>query len=96
MKLIEEKEKELTGNWIFKDGKIVEDETSKRIKFLIDNFLVKIAVSPSGWEKLFQDPNDLRFWELTYNDGEFHGGGAPSLRNISKEMAVKNYSLNVD
>jgi hypothetical protein len=90
---IEKNEIELIGNWIFQDNKVVEDETAKRIKYLKDNYLSKIPVSSSGWEVLYQDPNDKRYWELVYIESDNHGGGAPSLINLSYELAKEKYFL---
>ena len=86
-------ELELKGSWIAKDNVIVEDATSKRINFLIQNFLIKITASNSGWDILYLDTQDNRYWELIYNNSEQHGAGAPSLRYISKEQAKKKYGV---
>lgn len=93
MEKIRKSELEIKGNWVFENGKIIEDEVSKRINYLKDNYLKKISVSASGWEILYQDPNDMRYWELTHLFSGEHGAGPPSLFFISKEEAVKKYSL---
>jgi hypothetical protein len=90
---IENNEIELIGNWVFQDNKVVEDETAKRINHLKENYLNKIAVSGSGWEILYQDPNDKRYWELIYTESDYHGGGAPSLINLSYGLAKEKYFL---
>lgn len=90
---IENNEIELIGNWVFQDNKVVEDETTKRINYLKEYYLNKIAVSNSGWEVLYQDPNDKRYWELIYLESGYHGGGAPSLVNLSYELAKEKYFL---
>ena len=88
-------EVELTGRWIMKDGQVVGDEIEKRISFLISHVLKKIKDSPSwgAWETLFQDPDDLRFWERTYLHSEMQGGGPLTLRTLSKSEAETKYKL---
>ncbi len=54
-----------------------------RIKFLKENFLEKIMTSEDGWETLWQDPKDRRFWKETRVFSDMHGGGYPFLHNIS-------------
>jgi hypothetical protein len=85
----------LKGNWNLAQGKMVADEVCKRIAWLIQYELKKLAVSPEygEWEVLFQDPSDLRYWELTYPHGEMQGGGPQQLAVISKEHAKKKYDL---
>lgn len=83
----------LKGNWIFDGHSVIEDSIAKRVNLLIQDYLIKIATSKSGWEILYQDPQDKRYWELTYPDSESHGGGAPSLINISEGEAKSKYSI---
>lgn len=90
---LKEEEKLLSGKWIFKDGKIEEDSVSKRINWLKDNYLIKIGRDKTGWEILYKDPNDGRYWELIYENSELQGGGAPTLSFISKEEAVLKYNI---
>lgn len=87
MKKISSEEFELKGKWILENGKIVEDETCNRINYLIANYLIKIAGSSSGWETLYQDPLDKRYWELKYLESELNGGGPPTLINLNSEAA---------
>jgi hypothetical protein len=88
-----EENKQIGGN-IQIENKFIEDEVSKRINWLIQNRLKKIAKDESGWLILYQDPNDNRYWELSYPQSEIHGGGMPMLVNISKELAYSKYKLN--
>lgn len=83
----------LPGQWKRVDGKMIEDETSKRIRTLIREHLEAIATTGGGWEKLFRDPADGRLWELTYSTGDTHGGGPPTLKLISEESAHNKYSF---
>jgi hypothetical protein len=41
----------------------------------------------NGWNALYRDPNDCRYWELTYPEGELHGGGPPQLRCLTADEA---------
>ena len=93
MKLLSS-EKVLKGSWIEKDGFVQKDKVAKRIDYLIDNILIQIGVDNSGWVKLYIDPDDKRYWELSYPESEMQGGGAPLLRNIKEEEANLKYNIN--
>lgn len=67
------------------------DEISERIVYLVTHRLTAIATDQSGWFRLYQDPTDLRYWQLSYPDSELHGGGAPMLENIAEAMAQNKY-----
>jgi hypothetical protein len=69
----------------------VADATCRRIEQLIKDQLQKIGTDISGWEPLYRDPTDDRFWELTFPQGEMHGGGPPRLAWISHENARQKY-----
>jgi hypothetical protein len=45
-----------------------------------------------GWETLFLDPTDGRYWERTYPQGEQHGGGPAALLLIRVADARKKYT----
>lgn len=83
----------LIGKWIYENGVMRKDETTHQIEWLINNHLKKIATDKTGWDVLYLDPDDKRLWELTYPQSEMHGGGPPSLINISNEEAKKKYSI---
>ena len=72
--------------------KVVADRTSKRIEFLVQEYLQKLAINPDLWETLYQDPNDERLWVLYYPQSEMHGGGPPALKHISKNEAQTKFS----
>jgi hypothetical protein len=84
-------ETELNGHWRLVAGKSIADETCERIQRLIREHLVKIATDPSGWHALYRDPQDSRLWELSYPQGEIHGGGPPKLTCISAQRAKAVY-----
>jgi len=91
--LIRPEETELVGRWENVDGAIRGDGVTNRITKLTGNYLIKIAVTESGWETLYQDPEDFRYWELTYPQSEMHGGGPPTLRCLPMQEAQHKYSL---
>jgi Immunity protein 27 len=86
-------ETEIIGSWRMIDGRPVEDEASRRIRTLTKRWLKLIASSSDGWERLYEDPQDHRLWELTYPTSETHSGGAPTLRAVEREAARRKYKL---
>ena len=84
MKKIEPHETELIGGWIRERGRVLGNETCERIKWLISGVLQQVGVDKGsgGWEKLFRDPSDGRYWLLTYPHSEMHGGGPPALKHL--------------
>lgn len=84
-------ETEVRGNWILEGGAVVADEMCSRIEWLKSNWLQRITTDSSGWETLYKDPHDGRYWELIYPQSELHGGGPPTLRYISDESAKSKY-----
>lgn len=90
---IEKNETKIVGKWIFTDGKMIADEQCERIQWLTTNYLKKIALDKTGWDVLFKDPNDNRYWELIYPNSEMHGGGPPSLILLSESEAKDKYNI---
>ncbi len=86
-------ENQITGQWVSKNGKVHADATCARIEWLITNELKKIATDATGWDVLYQDPNDGRYWELTYPESEMHGGGPPKLTLLSNAEAQIKYKI---
>jgi Immunity protein 27 len=88
-------ETDLIGNWIKKGSRVVADSIEMRIDELITHDLLKIAISPECgvWETLYRDPNDGRYWELTYPHGEMHGGGPRRLHYLANDAATAKYRL---
>ena len=91
--IIEKHETKLTGTWSAEEKDILKDDVTKRIEWLTSHHLKKVATDASGWDILYQDPNDDRYWELLYLNSGMHGGGPPSLINISFEDAKNKYHL---
>jgi hypothetical protein len=90
---INPQEIELVGKWIAEKGQMHADTACKRIQWLTSNHLRKVAISKQsgGWETLFQDPDDGRYWEQTYPLSGMHGGGPPTLKCLSREQAKAKY-----
>ena len=93
MKRLKTHETRLVGNFRIIGDRVVADEVCERVDQLVDNYLQHIKTHESGWDTLFKDPNDGRYWELTYLQSEMHGGGPRSLICISAEAAKQKYDL---
>ncbi len=93
MTKLQPNEQLLTGSWIAENGEVHDDAISERIKWLLADHLRKIADSPQsgGWETLYQDPDDGRYWERTYPQSELHGGGPPRLRSLTADELRQKY-----
>lgn len=85
----------LTGSWIMENNRVRVDDVCERIHWLVANHLHEIAVSPEsgGWETLYQDPDDGRYWERTFPNSGWHGGGPASLLQLKVEEAKRKYKL---
>jgi hypothetical protein len=89
--MIGPEETDLDGRWEVTGDRARANATSKRIWKLTSGYLQEIASDWSGWETLYRDPQDGRYWELTYPQSEYHGGGPPRLTHISEEAARAKY-----
>jgi len=90
---IEPHEQEILGNWFLQNGKVIADESCKRIHQLVRDYLVFIKTDETGWDKLYREPQNGRYWEKVYLGSEAHGGGPPSLRHITHKDAHAKYKL---
>lgn len=88
-------ETELRGRWVVRAGKVAQDAVSERIKRLIREDLTKLGGDASGWDVLYFDPVDGRYWELLYLESHVQGGGPPTLRWISPDEAKRKYGAAV-
>ena len=84
-------ENALIGKWTMHGTQVSLDEVSLRISQLIEKHLVKVGTDPSGWNVLFKDPKDGRFWELSYPESHLQGGGPPALRHLPEADVKANY-----
>ena len=83
----------LQGSWTFENNEIKKDNIALRIDYLKDDYLIRVGTDDSGWDILYQDPSDNRYWELVYTDSEIQGGGAPLLQNLSIDSVRKKYHI---
>lgn len=86
---------EIAGTWLMVSGRLAEDDVCRRIDSLIKSELQHVATTKDGWEKLYRDPHDGRFWELTYPHGAMQGGGPPALIFTSPAKASEKYNVSV-
>jgi hypothetical protein len=84
-------ETELIGRWRSWTTEFGLIQPVSGCEWLTSSYLEKIA--SSNWETLFGDPDDGRYWEHTYPQGEMHGGGPPSLFALSVEKAHAKYGF---
>jgi Immunity protein 27 len=86
-------ETDLIGEWQLVGGKVVGNEACRRIDLLTSQYLEHIATDPSGWNNLYRDPKDGRYWERIYPQSGWHGGGPPRLTCLSREEVQIKYGL---
>ena len=91
MNVLSANEAELIGSWVIKSGRVIKDDVTKRIEWLMSHSLRRLANDSSGWDTLFQDPSDRRLWELIYPQSGMHGGGPPLLRVVTPATARDKY-----
>ena len=84
-------ETDLIGKWELVNGGVQRNVTCERIEWLATGCLEKIAAG--NWTILFRDPEDGRYWELTYPRSEMQGGGPPRLTALSPEKAHARYQF---
>ena len=89
MKPIEEAE--LTGKWLFENGKVVGDEVEERICELVENRFTRLADREGGWVILHRDPVDRSLWELSFPQSGLHGGGPARLMRLTEDQARDLY-----
>lgn len=90
---IKSNEIKLIGKWLYQGTKVKGDPTCQRIEKLTQNYLIEVAANGEDWSILYQDPEDNRYWELTYPQSHMHGGGPPSLSLISSKTAKLKYNI---
>lgn len=77
----------------WKDGKPVPNPTGRRIETLLHSHLVRLADAESGWCVLYRDPEDQRFWELSFPHGELQRGGPKMLKCLSEAEAKAKFKI---
>jgi hypothetical protein len=86
-------ESRLDGGSNVSAGRVYADPVAERIELLITKYLTRVATDASGWEILYRDPQDGRYWMLTYPNGQMHGGGPPSLVLVDKSEIRQKFGL---
>jgi predicted O-methyltransferase YrrM len=89
--MIDSTEIKLVGKWEIVNGKPVADLTWQKINMLISGMLVRVGSTDDGWAILYKDPDDGRFWELTFPQGEYHGGGPPALTWLNEQEVKERF-----
>jgi hypothetical protein len=87
----EDMKSKLVGSWIFPNGKAENDEIANFIEKLVKDILVLLGTADGGWIRLYRHPRDETLWRYTYPLSEMHGGGPPSLEQIDREEAMREF-----
>lgn len=69
-------------------------EDTNRIADLTGHHLIYITCDYSGWNELYKDPSDGRYWEHIYLKSEYDEGKTLVLRTISYNNAQQKYEIN--
>jgi hypothetical protein len=86
-------EHRLVGGWVERHGRRTLDDVDRRIFWLVTRRLVQRGMAHGGWEQLYQDPRDGRYWELTFPEGSLHGGGPRRLECVAALVARDKYAV---
>jgi hypothetical protein len=73
---------EFQETWTLSGSKMVVGGDHEIIQDLITNQLDQVKVDSSGWLSLYRHRDSGEFWELSYPQGEMHGGGPRMLRRV--------------
>jgi hypothetical protein len=84
-------ETQLIGAWRSTDGKRQVDATAQRIEWLLAHSLRYVATAESGWGRLYQNPVDGHYWELSFPQSHLQGGGPPTLTRLEPEDVIRHY-----
>ena len=83
----------LVGLWKMDSGKVVADEVCQRIEKLVTSYLREVTVDKTGWEILYRDLNDNRYWLLIYPNSDWNGGGPPTLKMITQTEVTEKFGV---
>lgn len=83
----------IEGNWISTESGFKMDESSSRIEHLISSYLKKIKTDESGWDTLYQNPEDHSYWKLFHPSSNMYGAGPKTLKRISISEANNHFEL---
>ncbi|HZO53351.1 MAG TPA: Imm27 family immunity protein [Bryobacteraceae bacterium] len=83
---------QLVGQWLVDaSGRVAPDNVTDRIWDLVKHRFSLVAERDSGWIVLYRDPESLTYWELTFPQGDVHGGGPPMLTKVGEDLLGKLY-----
>lgn len=91
--MIRPDETEIRGAWLDRGGRVEADQNCRRIEHLVHVYLKEVGRDGSGWDILYVDPADGRYWELVYPESQLQGGGPPLLAHIATPEARLKYAL---
>lgn len=74
-------DREIIGNWEFKNGKIIADLNCQLIESMLKEDLSEFKTSEDGWKKQYKG-KESDIWELTFPQSHLQGGGPPKLTKI--------------
>jgi len=83
----------IQGAWIDRRGRVEADQSCGRIDQLVQAYLKEMGRDGSGWDVLYVDPADGRYWELIYPESQLQGGGPPLLRHLTAAEARRKYTV---
>lgn len=64
------------------DGSMMQDTVCQRIQWLMGYYLEQIFVDGDNWTALYKNPDDGRYWELSYPQSHMQGGGGHQHCNV--------------
>jgi hypothetical protein len=73
----------IVGGWIYENSKMLADDNTLRIQWLVGHYLLKTSTEDGGWTNNYQDPEDGRYWQHSYPKSYMHGGGPPMLEHVT-------------
>jgi Immunity protein 27 len=84
-------ETELQGYWLDLGSAVTPDSNWKRIDSLTNDYLELVATCGDSTCRLYRDPEDGRFWELSHVAPQMKDGGPPCLTVIGAREAKEKY-----
>jgi hypothetical protein len=73
---------ELTEHWVVQGSSVSAEGDAAKIDALLSAELIKLSATDGGWRTLYRHRLTGGLWELSYPQGEMHGGGPRRLRQL--------------
>ena len=83
----------IVGSWVMAGGRMIADSEVQHIRTLVADELERVAIAPSGWESLYKNPRDGRYWEMFFPHSEMHGGDPEALRVVDLRSVQEKYGI---